>query len=49
MERFVHKENLLHLRKLLAQATDEITRQQLSKLLAEEEAKDRASPQERSA
>jgi hypothetical protein len=39
MERFVHKENLRRLRIQLAQTSDETTRQQLSKLLAEEEAK----------
>lgn len=46
MERFVHKQNLLHLRNLLEQATDEATRRQILKLLAEEEAKGRLLPKE---
>jgi hypothetical protein len=40
MERFIHRQNLLHLRKLLAQAADPATREQIKKLLTEEEAKD---------
>jgi hypothetical protein len=39
MDRFVHTENLLHLRKQLAQATDETKRRQIQRLLDEEEAK----------
>jgi hypothetical protein len=46
MERFIHTENLLHLRKLLVQTTDDAQRQQILKLLAEEEAKDRPLPKE---
>ena len=37
---FVHRQNLGHFRKQLAQSTDETQRQQILKLLAEEEAKD---------
>lgn len=40
MERFVRRHNLEHFRKLLAETTDEAKRQQLLKLLAEEEAKE---------
>lgn len=46
MERFVHRQNLRHLQDLLAQTTDEPTRQQLMKLLTEEKAKDRQSPEQ---
>ena len=37
---FVHRQNLDHFRKQLAQSTDETQRHQILKLLAEEEAKD---------
>lgn len=37
MERFVHRKNIEHYRKLLAETTDEAQRQKLLKLLAEEE------------
>ena len=37
---FVHRQNLGHFRKQLAQSTDETQRQQILKLLTEEEAKD---------
>ena len=40
MERFVHRQNLEHFRKQLAEETDEGKRQTLLKLLAEEETKD---------
>jgi hypothetical protein len=40
MERFVHRQNIEHYRKLLAETTDEVRRRQVLKLLAEEEAKD---------
>ena len=40
IEHFVRRENLLRLRKLLSQTTDEETRQQIKKLLAEEKAKE---------
>jgi hypothetical protein len=40
MERFIHRQNIEHYRKLLAQTTDEAQRCMLLKLLAEEEAKD---------
>ena len=40
MEQFVHRENLQRLRRLLAETADEPQRQQIQKLLAEEEAKD---------
>lgn len=39
-ERFVHRQNLDHLRKQLAQATDPSQRHQIATLLAEEEAKE---------
>jgi hypothetical protein len=45
MERFVHRQNIEHYRKLLAETTDEAQRRQLLKLLAEEEAKDPSAPQ----
>jgi hypothetical protein len=41
MERFVHRRNPEHYRKLLAETTDEAQRRVLLKLIAEEEAKDR--------
>jgi hypothetical protein len=45
MESFVHRQNIEHYRKLLAETTDEVQRRLLLKLLAEEEAKDlSASP-----
>jgi len=40
MERFIHRKNIEHYRKLLAETTDEAQRQQLLKLLAEEERKE---------
>jgi hypothetical protein len=40
MERFIHRENLEHYRKLLAQTATDERRQQILKLLAEEQAKD---------
>lgn len=40
MERFVHRQNLEHFRKQLAEAKDEPTRQMLLALLRDEEAKD---------
>jgi hypothetical protein len=46
MENFVHRENLLRLRRLLAETADEAQRRQIAKLLAEEEAKDRRRPLE---
>lgn len=39
MERFVHDENILHYRKLLAEETNKEKRGIIRKLLAEEEAK----------
>jgi hypothetical protein len=41
MEKFIHRQNLEHYRKLLAETTDEVKQQTLLKLLADEEAKDR--------
>ena len=38
--RFVHQQNLDHLRKQLAQTTDDMQRWQIVKLLTEEEAKE---------
>jgi hypothetical protein len=40
MQRFIHEENLRHLRKLLSETTDAAERQKIIKLLAEEYAKD---------
>lgn len=39
MERFVHDENIRHYRKLLEEERDEAKRDQIRKLLAEEEAR----------
>jgi len=46
---FVHRENVRHLRDLLKQTTDEVKRQQILKLLAEEDAetKDQVQPQQK--
>lgn len=44
MERFIHRKNIEHYRKLLAETTDEAQRQQLLKLLAEEERREPRSP-----
>lgn len=44
MERFIHRQNLERYRDLLARITDEAQRQQILKLIAEEEAKDSSSP-----
>jgi hypothetical protein len=41
MEQFIHRENLQRLRRLLAETADDSQRQQILKLLAEEEAKDK--------
>lgn len=46
MERFVHRANLEHFRRLLSQTSDEATRRQLEKLIAEEEAKDAPPPKQ---
>jgi len=40
MQRFIHEENLRHLRKLLSETTDAAEREKIIKLLAEEDAKD---------
>ena len=40
MQSFIHRKNLENYRKLLAETSDAAERQQLLKLLAEEEAKD---------
>ena len=39
MQSFIRRKNIEHYRKLLAETSDESGRQQLQKLLAEEEAK----------
>jgi hypothetical protein len=44
MEKFVHQQNLMLLRKQLAVVANEARRLQLLRLLAEEEAKDQQSP-----
>ncbi len=41
MERFVHRQNLERYRRLLTQVTDEAQREQILKLIAEEETKDK--------
>ena len=54
MERFVHEQNLSHLRKVLSEATDESKQHLIQTLIAEEEARsltsisgaDSASPQD---
>ena len=47
MEIFVHQQNLLYLRRQLAEVSDEAHRLQLVRLLAEEEAKDNKTPKEK--
>lgn len=47
MERFVHNEYLIHLRKQLAGATDEAKRRQTSPLPCDEEVKDHLPPKEK--
>jgi hypothetical protein len=47
MERFVHNEYLIHLRKQIAGTTDEAKRQQNSTLLVEEELKNQLPPKEK--
>jgi hypothetical protein len=44
MEKFVHQQNLVLLRKQLAEAPKEAQRLQLSRLLEQEEKKDQVSP-----
>ena len=44
MERYVHNENILLYRKLLAETTDDEKRKVVLKLLADEEAKEPLSP-----
>lgn len=41
MERFVYEQNLLHLRKALLHATDEVDRRHIQAMIEQEEAKDR--------
>jgi hypothetical protein len=45
LERFIHRQNIEHYRKLLAETKDEAQRRQLVKLLAEEEAREPAASQ----
>ena len=40
MEEFVHQQNLAHFRKMLSEKTHEPQREQILKMLAEEEAKE---------
>ena len=47
MDIFVHQQNLLFLRRQLAETPDETRRKQLSKLLAEEEAKNPTPPKDK--
>ena len=49
MEKFVHQQNLVVLRKQLAETPNEAQRLQLSRLLAEEEEKDQMPPNSKSA
>ena len=44
MDKFIHRENLVLFKRRLAEAPDDAKRKVLLKLLAEEEAKDPASP-----
>ncbi|MEO6947574.1 MAG: hypothetical protein ABI150_13655 [Nitrobacter sp.] len=44
MQRYVHKENVLLYRKLLAETMDEEKRRIISKLLVDEEAKELPTP-----
>ena len=46
MERFIHRENLEHYRRLLAQSANGEQRQQILKLLAEEEEDERPAAAE---
>jgi hypothetical protein len=46
MERFLHNQNVERYRKLLVEPMDEARRQQILKLLAEEEAKDTPPPKD---
>lgn len=47
MERFVHRANLEHLRRLLLETSDEAQRCKLEKLIAEEEAKVPVPPKDK--
>lgn len=47
MEQFIRRQNIEHYRKLLEQTTDEVIRQKIQVLLAEEEAKDREPPKDK--
>jgi hypothetical protein len=47
MEKFIHQQNLLVLRRQLAETPDEARRLMLLKLLAEEEAKNQQQPIEK--
>ena len=44
VDKFLHRHNLENFRKQLAETKDDVQRQTLSNLLAEEEAKDRSVP-----
>ena len=47
MDKFIHRHNLENYRKQLAETKDEAQRRGLMKLVAEEEAKDRSTAQEK--
>ena len=47
MDRFIQRENIKHYRQLLEQTTDEIERQRIMTLLAQEEAKMLPEPPEK--
>ncbi|MGP0094984.1 MAG: hypothetical protein ACLPKB_34275 [Xanthobacteraceae bacterium] len=45
MDRFIHRQNLAHYQRQLAETTDEAQRRSLEKLIAEEVAKERTPPE----
>ena len=47
MDKFIHRDNLENYRKQLAETKDEAQRRVLMKLVAEKEAKDRSTAQEK--
>jgi hypothetical protein len=47
MEHFIHRQNLIWLRKQLAEAMDDARRRQIVKLLADEELKDHPQTKEK--
>lgn len=47
MESFIHRQNLIFLRRQFTETNDESKRQQIVRLLAEEELKDHQPPKEK--